>query len=502
MYHFPDFLNHRFFFYISCALLSFVVGCSVHEPRPVTEKELAAIHPTEILQKEKRTKPLGPPSFAEKMDPAAKGLVEDTKLYSLVFENAPLGSVVSAITRDTDLNLSVDAGIDLTRPVTVHLKEVTFEEALEMVVEKGAGYAWKAEKGNLYINMFDERIYHLDYLDLTGETTIDVGGDMLASSVEGSGVSGKYQITGTREKKNTDVWNGIQESLEVLKSPEGLLRLDRNAGIIYMADTPRNIGAMVRLLDSLSESLHRQVFIEAKIMQVHLSDENSLGIDWTSLDVAFKSSSGFWPDVFGFTFNSDGSIVLSNQSSVQGMLDFLRTQGEVTALSNPHLSLMNGQSALMTVGFQFPYADIDGVDRDSESGSVTYGSTIKRAVLGLQLGITVQISGDGIVALHIVPTITRIQTEVDIQIPLTTEETSSISNPVIDLQELSTMVRVRDGQSVVLGGLITQIKNLDHESLPWLSKVPFIGNFFKHTDDTVENSELVIFITPYIKEIS
>ena len=185
-----------------------------------------------------------------------------------------------------------------------------------------------------------------------------------------------------------------------------------------------------------------------------------------------------------------------------GMIDFLRTQGEVTSLSNPHLSLMNGQSALMTVGYQFPYGDIDGVDRDAESGLVTYGSTIKRAVLGLQLGITVQISGDGIVTLHIVPTITRIQREEDVEIPTTGITTSSISNPVIDLQELSTMVRVRDGQSVVLGGLISQIKKLDHEGLPWLSKVPFIGNFFKHMEDSIENKELVIFITPYIKEIS
>jgi len=502
MYHFPDFLNYRFFFYVSCALLSFVVGCSVHEPRPVTEKDLDEIHPKEILQKEKRTKPLGPPSFAEKMDPAAKGLVEDTKLYSLVFENAPLGSVVSAITRDTDLNLSVDAGIDLTRPVTVRLKEVTFEEALEMVVEKGAGYAWKIEKGNLYIKRFEERIYHLDYLDLVGETKIDIGGDMLASSVEDAGVSGKYQITGDRDKKNTDVWSGVHEALEVLKSPEGLLRIDRNAGIIYMADMPRNIASMVMFLDSLSESLHRQVFIEAKIMEVKLSDENNLGIDWSNLNVAFKSDSGIWPDVFDFTVNSNGSITLADQSSLTGMIDFLRTQGEVTALSNPHLSLMNGQSALMTVGFQFPYGDVDGVDRDSESGLVTYGSSIKRAVLGLQLGITVQISGDGIVALHIVPTITRIQAQEDVEIPTTGRSTSTISNPVIDLQELSTMVRVRDGQSVVLGGLINQIKKLDHEGLPWLSKVPFIGNFFKHTDDTAENSELVIFITPYIKEIS
>jgi MSHA biogenesis protein MshL len=493
---------NRLYLYILCVLVYLPGGCSVPEPRNVAVNDLDNVNPKEIIEKEKRIRPLGPPSFSEKLQPVAKGLIKDQKLYALVFENAPLGSVLSALNKDSGLNLSVEAAIDLARPITVNLKQATFEEALDMVVEKGAGYAWKIEDNNLDIKRFKERIYQFDYLDLVGETNIDIGGDMLASGVENAGVSGKFQITGERDKEHTDVWKGIQEALDVLKSSEGLLRIDRNAGIIYLLDTPKNIDSMVSFLDAVSESLHRQVFIEAKIMEVQLSDKNTLGIDWTSLNVAFKSDSGMWPDVFDFSFNTDGSITLANQSSITGMLDFLRTQGEITVLSNPHLSLMNGQSALMTVGFQFPYGDVDGVDRDAESGLVTYGVSIKRAVLGLQLGITVQISGDGLIALHVVPTVTRIQREEDVELPTTTTTASTISNPVIDLQELSTMVRVRDGQSVVLGGLISQIKNLDHESLPWISGIPFIGSLFKHMEDTVENKELVIFITPYIKEIS
>jgi len=502
MHDFPVLVRNRFILFISYVILGFILGCSVPEPRPVDVKDLENLHPKKYIENEKRIKKPGPPLFSEKVEPVAKGLLKDTKLYSLVFENAPLASVVSAITEDTDLNLSIEAEIDLTRPVTVKLKQVTFEEALEMVVVKGAGYAWEIEGGNLYIKKFLEKIYHLDYLDLVGETSIEIGGDMLASGVEDSGVAGKYQILGTRDKKNTDVWEGVQNAMESLKSPDGILRIDRNAGIIYIADIPRNIDSMIYFLDSLSEALHRQVFIEARIMEVLLSDKNTLGIDWTSLDVVFTSDWGIWPDSFGVTFNNDGSFTLANQSSLSGMIDFLRTQGDVTVLSNPNLSLMNGQSAMMTVGFQFPYSDIDGVDRDAESNLITYGVTIKRAVLGLQLGITVQISKDGVVALHIVPTITRIQRTEDLVIPTSDETSSTISNPVIDLQEISTMVRVRDGQSVVLGGLISKIKQLDHESLPLLGDIPFLGNLFKHMEETTENRELVIVITPHIKDVN
>ena len=197
----------------------------------------------------------------------------------------------------------------------------------------------------------------------------------------------------------------------------------------------------------------------------------------------------------------DRAITLSDQSRFDAILDFLRTQGDVTVLSNPHLSVMNRRSAVLTVGYQFPFADIDGVDRDTETGVVTFGTTIKRAILGLQLGITPQISPNGIVTLHIVPTITRIQGEEKVEIPTSSTSTQSISNPIIDLQELATTIRVRAGNSIVLAGLISQIRTLDHEGLPWFSKFPFLGRLFKNMEQSLENKELVILITPYIKEI-
>ena len=494
--------KYRFFILVIFILNFFVPGCSLIEPRPVEQKGMDDIHPKAIIEREKKVKPLGPPPFSEKLRPVAKGLVKDITLYSLIFNNAPLAQIIKAITKDTDFNLSVESQIDFSKSVTVHLKSATFEEALDMVVVKGAGYAWKIEGDTLYIKRFEERIYQLDYLDMSGETEIEVGGDLLATSVEDAGVSGKFQIKGKRAAENTDVWAEVQKTLEGLKSKDGILRINRTAGIIYIADTPRDVASMVRFLDSLSESLHRQVFIEAKIMEVSLSDEYKYGIDWSSLEVDFTSDWGFLPDSLSLSFNRGGAITLSDQSRFSSILDFLRTQGDVTVLSNPHLSVMNRRSAVLTVGFQFPFGDIDGVDRDFETGVITFGTTIKRAILGLQLGITPQISSNRIVTLHIVPTITRIQGEEQVEIPLSSTEIQSISNPIIDLQELATTVRVRAGNSVVLAGLISQIRQLNHEGLPLLSKVPFLGRLFKHMEQSLENKELVIFITPYVKEMT
>lgn len=488
--------------FIALIMAAVATGCAGPEPRPVVLAELNGIEPGEMLQREKFIEPPGPPPFAEKMEPVARDLVEETRLYSLLFENAPLGAVLNAIVTDTNFNLSIESGIDLTRPVTVRLKNATLQETLDTVVVKGSGYAWKIENGSLDVKRFEEKIYNLDYLDMGGQTDIDIGGDMLSTSLEGAGVAGKFQVKAQRSAERNDVWTGVEEALKVLKSPEGVLRINRNAGIIYMADMPTRISTMVRFLDSLVESLHRQVFIEAKIMEVKLNDANKYGIDWTNLEVLFKSNAGFMPDYFDLFLNGGSTIALADQSAFSAVIDFLRTQGEVSVLSNPHLTVMNGQSAVLTVGFQFPFGDISGVDQDLETNTITYRSSIKRVVLGLQLGLAPQISKDGIVSLLIVPTITRIKDEVEVELPLTATLTQSISNPVIDLQELATTVRVREGRSVVLAGLISQIKALDKQGLPWFNRLPVLKYLFGRGEESYENSELVIFLTPYIKNVS
>ncbi len=477
-------------------------GCAARRPQtPLSNvpNELDQLRPKVHLDRAKARRLPGPPPFSEQMAPLTKEVTVAPVLYSLTFDKAPLGEVIAALTRDSEYNLSIEAEIDLQRPVTVNLKNVTLDEALEMIVVNGAGYAWRMAQGTLSIKRFAERIYQFDYLDMVGETEIEVGGDMLGSGVDSAGVAGKYKIKSKKPEQSSDLWQAVEQALSGLKTEEGILRLNRNAGVIYMADTPRRLAAMVRFLDSLTESLNRQVFVEARIMEVRLTDESKYGIDWSELDVTFTSGSGALPDVFQMVFNNNGSIAKGAQSQFGALLDFLKTQGDVKVLSNPHLTVMNRQSAMLTVGYQFPYADVDGVDRDQDTGFITIGTSIRRAVLGLQLGLTTQIASDGMVTFHIVPALTRIQREVDVDIP-TGVSTLSITNPVIDLQELATTVRVREGHSFVLAGLINKIRTVKHEGLPFFGDLPLIGRLFKHMEDSEENFELVIFVTPYIRE--
>ncbi|MFH0729044.1 MAG: hypothetical protein V2B19_22235 [Pseudomonadota bacterium] len=485
---------------ITAHLLFFCAGCSTYMTRPPVLDEVDKVSPKSIIDTEKRVLLPGPPTLPEQVAPVMTGIKPEARIISMAFQNAPLGDVLRAITLDSKLNLSVESEVDLTRPVTVQTKNILFEEALNMVIGLGAGYAWTITGDTLHIQQFEERIYHLDYLDMPGETEIEVGGDMLATSVDAAGISGKYQIKSKLDKTQTDFWTGLAETIESMKSEKGMLRINRNTGVIFMRDTPKRVASIVRFLDSLADSLNRQVFIEAKIFEVVLNNDAQYGIDWTKFDIHFKKDLGFLPEEFNLNINSGGTLVLDNINRFSGILDYLETQGDVSVVSNPHLSVMNGKSALLTVGYQLPFGDITGVDRDTETGLITFGTSIKRAILGLQLGITPHISGDGIVTLNIVPTITRLQGEAQVELPTTATTTQSIANPIINLQELSTTVRVREGNAIVLGGLISQMREANHQGLPWISKFPFFKFLFQHMDEKKENRELVIFITPHIRK--
>jgi MSHA biogenesis protein MshL len=476
-------------------------NCITRSPQPVAKKdmeELDRLKPRSILDDAKVKADPGPPPFREKVSPFTKELVLPTKLFSMLFSKAALGEVLGALTKDADYNISVESEVDLSKSITVNLKNVTLEEALDIIVVNGAGYTWQVDRGTLAIKRFVERIYHFDTLDIVSQTEVDVGGDMLGSGVQNAGVTGKYQVKAKKSEQGSDIWLAVEQALGGLKSEEGSLRINRAAGVIYIADAPRKVAAMVKFLDSLSESLRRQVLVEARIMEVTLTDETKLGIDWTKWNISFRSNNSLLPDVFELGVNGGASIQRSSTTGFSALLDFLRTQGEVKVLSNPHLTVMNRQSAVFTVGYQFPYADVDGVDRDKTTGMITIGTSIRRAILGLQMGLTAQIDKDGMITFHIVPTLTRIQREVDVEIPLGLTK-ASISNPVIDLQELATTVRVQEGNSFVLAGLISKIRNIQHKGLPLLGDLPLVGGFFKHQVQSEANSELVIFITPYIR---
>ena len=169
-------------------------------------------------------------------------------------------------------------------------------------------------------------------------------------------------------------------------------------------------------------------------------------------------------------------------------------------MSSPHISVLNGQAAILTVGHQYPYGDISGVDIQDETGNLVYDVNIKRAIVGVQLGVTPHIAANGDIILHVIPTITDLQDVVEVEIPSVGARTQRIENPVFDLRELGTVVRVHEGDTVILAGLIRKTLRKIQQKLPLLGDIPGLGYLFQNFDKEWRNTELVILLTPIIKK--
>ncbi len=490
--------------WIAAAGLLGTCGCSALRPAQLELAILEGPAPREIIAEqwyEPTPDPPTPPALVDEEQQQIAELLESGPRHSMVLKEAPFLEVIQSLLVGAPFSLTIERDIEIDRPVTVTLQNATLGESIDMVIRGSAGYSWRIDDDQILVTRFEERIFHLDYLNLPSETKIEVGGDMLASGVEQSGVKGAFRIKTEKGGEEGNIWNSVERTLEGLKSKDGTLQINRATGIIYMEDTPKRIDAMVQVLERIAQMLHTQVFIEAKILEVRLNRSEKYGIDWSALDLEVGGTGDLAATGSGVSFNGGSSIVFSDQVRFNAVLDFLETRGDVSVLSNPHIAVVNGQPAVMTVGFQFPYGDITGVDRDPETGFVTYGTSIKRAVLGLQLGLTPHVSPGGVVTLQIVPTITRIQRHEDVEIPTSITTTQTISNPVIDLQELATTVRVRAGESIVLAGLISQTRRTDRSGLAFFANLPILRTLFGHREHQEESRELVILLRPTIRRI-
>ncbi|SMC19041.1 MSHA biogenesis protein MshL [Desulfacinum hydrothermale DSM 13146] len=510
--------EHRLSWFALFVMLFVLVSCA--GPNMAGRNRGEARLPSSYLHPPKGNPPPGPPALEEKVQPYVPPSPQESKLYSLQFDGAPLSAVLAAIAQEADLNLIVQKGLDLSLPVYVRLSNATLDEALQTVVVQGADYAYKVDAGSLLVQRFEEEIFHVEYLRSKRKTTTKVGGDILGSAMETAGggggssaVTSEFRVETEDSDETADIWGQIKSALEALKSPEGTVLVQPYAGTIYVADVPSRMSSIRRFIERLKEVVKRQVLIDAKLLEVQLSDSNQMGIQWDLLQerLSLFGAEGALTLVqnlgaglasgTGATISSPGTGGAAGLSLTKGatalnvLIDFLRSQGQLRVLSNPQIAVMNGQSAVITVGSQLPFGDVSGLTVD-QNGNVLFESSIKRALLGLQLGISPQIADDGEILLHVVPSITNLQGEEVVDIPTAGSSVQQVRNPIISLREMGTMVRVREGQSVVLAGLIRRNDSWKQDKVPLAGDIPLLGGLFRNHRQESESTELVVILTP------
>lgn len=287
--------------------------------------------------------------------------------------------------------------------------------------------------------------------------------------------------------------------------------IDKSIGMITVTAKPVALKQVEDYVNNLKKELYRQVAIEAKIIEVYLQDNSKIGLDWSNVlkdynitgSVSFGNNGQVYPyktpadkTTQANTFVSKVTIDTLNFSV---LLNALNEQGDASVISNPKLTVVNGQAAVISVGEDRTYIKTvtktqSGTGTDSDT---TYTAEIGNVVQGISMGVMANIISDKRIMLHLTPITTDLVGNI---IPYRTfgNEGLEVGLPDVRVREMSTMVQVDDGEMLIIGGLIDTVEAKDGKFAPGLGSIPGIKYLFGYEETRKEKRELVILLTPRI----
>jgi len=276
------------------------------------------------------------------------------------------------------------------------------------------------------------------------------------------------------------------------------------AGTVSVLATEHQHKLVKQYLDSVMLSAQRQVLIEATIVEVSLNDAYQAGVDWSRIaDTGAAKQSllggnlGSAPN-FSFTYATTSQRVGNIALTVKA----LETFGNTKVLSSPKIMALNNQTAVLKVVDNLVYfsLSVTPATYTAAGGLLTaavYTSDPHTVPVGLVMSVTPQVNENGMVSLTVRPTISRKTGDVTDPNPALT-----IPNlvPVIQVREMESVLQVKTGETVILGGLMQDDMVKNRDGLPLLSRLPGIGDLFSYRNDNSKKSELVIFLRPTVIE--
>jgi len=466
------------------------------------------------------------------------GKREKLETYTVVVNQVPIHELLFSMARDANLNLDIDN--DIVGKITMNAIDQTLPKILNRIesqanivyVLEGDTIKVKADKPYLHT-------YSIDYLNISrsSEGKVSVSTEIAASSsgiqkTGGSGGGGARSRSGGDNKANSKIqnkstnefWTTITKNILAILNEEtkaGLQNktsnnviVSRESGVIAVVATSKKHKVIKKFIDRVVGNVKRQVLIEVTIAEVRLSDTYQAGIDWSIVsETAVVGgqpvvTKGGVQDVIGGSLGSTPFFQLATAGTINGnplniTLKALETFGDVKVLSSPKVMALNNQTAILKVVDNEVFFT---TNVEVASGSVNQNSTvvidtnINTVPIGIVMAVTPFIDDDKIVTLNVRPTISRIIRTVNDPNPLLAEQGVVSAIPVIQVREIETMLKINDGETAVIGGLMQDQINKDERGVPFLSNIPLIGALFSYTEEEFVKSELVIFIRPVVIE--
>jgi MSHA type pilus biogenesis protein MshL len=519
---------NRFFLTVIFAVA--VVACGASNPPTVSDGHLGS-----ISSDDKAKNPIKesiPAPIKQVPTLPRPGKRKKLETYTVVVNQVPVRELLFSMARDANLNLDIDS--DISGKITMNAIDQTLPKILDRI-ESQADIVYSLEDGTLKVRADKPyvQIYDVDYLNISrksgGNVSISTEIGATTSGLQGtSGGGGTGQSTGDNKAvskvENASVnnfWQSIAENINAILEKDkttgaasiktsNKIIVNRESGIVAVRATDKEHKLVKRFIDQVVGSAQRQVLIEATIAEVRLSDEYQAGVDWSlvSQTTGGVLTEGGLQNVIAGALGSAPFFQMSAAGSISGnplniTLKALETFGDVKVLSSPKVMTLNNQTALLKVVDNEVYftTDVEVVaGQDGKDSSTAFNTTVNTVPVGIVMSVTPFIDADSAVTLNIRPSISRIIEFVNDPNPLLAEAGVISPIPVIQVREIETMLKVDDGETAVIGGLMQDQINNESRGIPVLSSLPGVGALFSFTEEKYIKSELVIFIRPVVIE--
>ncbi len=458
-----------------------------------------------------------------------------TKLFSVTIDSKlSIGDVIDNLAETCGLSVILkDSGAKrrLNKKLYyVNLKNSTLKGFLNIILkDNDLSYTLKGNK--LVISYLLTRTFRIHYISggRSGKSTANVTIASSSNSASGSSGGTSAQTGISIESSNKfkfwkTIGKEIQRILMGAKSasgsigPDGKVRsynslapiVDPEAGMVTVTGTRRQINRVSHYIYTLTKQLKSQVLIDVRILSVSFNKNKTTGIDWSQLysleNFTIKTLSSAQKDISSYSFFPDNSnkhtdrtltksglVNITSTTSVSGVVKFLSTQGDVKSISSPRVMTLNNQPALISVGKELFYKIKSSSVTSSGGGSTSaQGESVSSVFAGILLDITPEINSNGMITLKINPSISE---AVD---PTTAGATARTIPPDLVKRQIASVIKVKDGEHAILGGLISSKSSIKDNRIPVLGSIPLFGGLFRHREKINTIEELVLIITPHI----
>ncbi len=414
-----------------------------------------------------------------------------------------------------------------------NLKNLTIDEVLDIILLEN-NLAYSLENNLLRISYLTTKVFEIDYIlsqrKSSGSTDVTLSS---SASTAQNGASGGAQAGGTGSSSGGNIlsqtgikiestdevkfWEALDlEFKSILNRPHDSYKasapiINKNAGLITVTATSKQMKRFESYLKKLQDKVQLQVLIDVQLLSVTMSEGKTTGIDWKQLyalqNIKIAIDHRNWENVSEYKDTSitegiyDSAKAVGEMVTVQAdgtlneVVKFLQTQGNVNSISNPKVLTLNNQPALITAGTEYFYkiTSTETLAGGTGAGAQSSNENIQSVFAGVLLTITPEISDDRTITLKINPSLSE-----------TTQDISNQDNskrdmpPDLNRRQLSSVVTVKDGNRIILGGLINTRNTLESNKVPILGDIPIISYLFKYEEKVKYVEELVIIIEPHI----